>query len=46
MLLPKGDAKIALMFASLFVLALFAVVLHFGVARSARYLIHRAGGSE
>ena len=46
MLLANGRAKIDLMFASLFVLALFTVFLHFGVARFAKYLTVRSGGSE
>ena len=46
MLLANGRAKIDLMFASLFVLALFTVFLHFGVARFANYLTVRSGGSE
>ena len=43
MLLANGRAKIDLMFASLFVLALFTVFLHFGVARFAKYLTVRSG---
>ncbi len=46
MLLANGRAKIDLMFAALFVLALFTVALHFGVARGARYLTHWAGSSN
>lgn len=46
MLLANGRAKIDLMFASLFVLALFTVFLHFGVARFAQYLTVRSGGTE
>ena len=46
MLLANGRAKIDLMFASLLVLALFTVFLHFGVARFANYLTVRSGGSE
>lgn len=46
MLLANGRAKIDLMFAALFVLALFTVLLHFGVGRFATYLTRRAGGQE
>lgn len=44
MLLANGRAKIDLMFASLFVLAAFTVVLHGGVSRLSNWLSHRANG--
>lgn len=46
MLLANGRAKIDLMFAALFVLALFTVVLHFGVGRFATWLTRRAGATD
>ncbi len=46
MLLANGRAKIDLMFASLFVLAAFAVALHFAVSKFADYLVRRANGES
>ncbi len=44
MLLANGRAKIDLMFASLFVLAAFTVLLHAGVSRLSTWLSQRANG--
>jgi putative hydroxymethylpyrimidine transport system permease protein len=46
MLLANGRLKIDLMFAALFVLALFTVLLHYCVSRFATYLARRGGASE
>ena len=44
MLLANGRAKVDLMFASLFVLAGFTVLLHYGVSHFAAWLTNRANG--
>jgi len=46
MLLANGRAKIDLMFAALFVLALFAVALYYAVGRFAGFLNTRAGMAD